>query len=326
MKKRIFMYIAALCLTTVGVGSFSGVRPALAAETTRLSIGTAGTTGAYYMYGGAIANIISKHALDITASAEVTGGSVENIKLIGNKKLDLATVTNDVLNEAVNDYKNSKHFKKKVELKALFNMYTQPLHLVALANSDVKNFQDIKGKRVAVGSPGSGTEVKTRMVLHILGMEYKKDITPEFLSFAEASEALQDKTIDAFFMSVALPSPALASLTMTNPVKLIPLSDSEVDKINKAYPFLTKSVIPAKTYKGVDTDTQVVSVQSLVVCRADLPDDVAYKIVKAVFEHKNELDRVHNSFRDTTLANATPTLIPLHPGAIKYFKEKKVLK
>jgi TRAP transporter TAXI family solute receptor len=326
MKKLFGMMIASGTLFTVIVAGLFSLNPAAAAEKTRLAIGSAGTAGVFYFYAGALANIISKYIPNFEATAEATGGSVENIKLIGKKQLDLATVTNDVVNEAMYDFKNSKYFKEKVELRSLFNMYTQPLHIVTLANSSIKSVQDLKGKRVVVGSPGSGSEVKTRMALHILGLEYNKDFRPEFLTFAEGAEALQDKTADALFMSVALPSPALVSLTLTNPIRLIPLSDSEVEKINKAYPFLTKTAIPGKTYKGVDEDIQAVSVQSLMVCRADLPDDVAYKIVKTVFERKKELEQIHNSFAGTTLKLATPTLIPVHPGAIKYFKEKKVYK
>ena len=325
MKKRYSMAIAAATVITLSIISPFSVQSSLAAEVTRLSIATAGTTGVFYVYGGAIASVVSKYAPGLNVTAEATGGSVENLKMLAKKQAYLATTSADVLYEAFYDYKKSKHFKNKVEVRALFNMYDQPTHILALANSKVNGISDIKGKRVVVGAPGSGTEVKTKMMLQALGIGYK-DFTPEFLSFAEGAEALQDNTVAAAFLGVSYPAPAVVSLAMTNPIKLISLSDSEVNKIIKAYPFLSKAVIPAKTYKGVDRDTQAVSVQTLVVCRADLPDDIAYKIVKAVFEHKKELDQIHNSFKETTLANATSTSIPLHPGAIKYFKEKKVLK
>lgn len=313
--------IAGVVAVVIGLGC---PHPADAADASRLAIGTAGTTGVYYLYGGALANVISKNNPELKATAEATGGSVENLKLISKKEMDLATVTADVVNEAMFDFKTSKHFKNKIEVMALFNMYTQPIHLTVLEGSPIKSVADLKGKRVVVGSPGSGTEVKTRAMLSVLGLEYNRDFKPEFLSFAEGSDALQDKTVDAFFLSVALPAPALVSLALTNPIRLISLSDAEVDKIQKAYPFLTRAVIPGKTYKGVDADCQTVSVQSLVVCRPDLPDETAYKIVKTVFEHKPELDQIHVAFKETTLENATPTIVPIHPGAVKYFKEKNV--
>ncbi len=164
------------------------------AEETRLSIGTAGTGGGLYPYGGAVANVISKYVPGVSASVEATGGSVENFKLLDKKKIAMATVAYDVVHEAFFDYKNSKHFKDKVDVRALFNMYSQPTHVVTLVNSEVKKIEDIKGKRIGVGSPGSGTEVKSRVILQALGISYK-DFTPEFLSFAEAEEALQDNTI-----------------------------------------------------------------------------------------------------------------------------------
>lgn len=325
MKKRYLMAIVAATLITLGMVSLCSVQSALAAEKTRLSIVTAGTTGVFYIYGGALASVVSKYAPGLDMTAESTGGSVENMKILGKKQAALATTSADVLYEAFHDFKNSKHFKSKVDVRALFNMYDQPHHLITLEKSNVKNIMDVKGKRVVVGSPGSGTEVKTKMMLQSLGITYK-DFTPEFLSFAEGTEALQDNTVAAAFLGVSYPAPAVVSLALTNPIRLVPLSDSEVGTIVKAYPFLSKAIIPAKTYKGVDKDTQTVSVQTLVVCRADLPDEVAYNIVKTVFEHKKELDQIHSSFRETTLENATSTVVPLHPGAIKYFKEKKVLK
>jgi TRAP transporter TAXI family solute receptor len=272
MRTRILATIVALSLLTALIGL--NPAPAGAAGTSRLAIGTAGTTGVYYLYGGALANVISKNIPALKATAEATGGSVENLKLMSKKEMDLATVTADVVNEAVFDFKNSKHFKNKIEVLALFNMYTQPIHLAVLEGSPIKGVPDLKGKRVVVGSPGSGTEVKTRAMLSVLGLEYNRDFKPEFLSFAEGSDALQDKTVDAFFLSVALPAPALVSLALTNPIRLISLSDVEVDKIQKAYPFLTRTIIPAKTYKGVDTDCQTVSVQSLIVCLPDREDGV----------------------------------------------------
>lgn len=325
MKKRYLMTIVAATLITFGILSLCTIQSALAAEKTRLSIVTAGTTGVFYIYGGALASVVSKYAPSINMTAESTGGSVENMKILGKKQAALATTSADVLYEAYHDFKNSKHFKSKVDVRALFNMYDQPHHLITLEKSNVKSVMDVKGKRVVVGSPGSGTEVKTKMVLQSLGITYK-DFTPEFLSFAEGTEALQDNTVAAVFLGVSYPAPAVVSLALTNPIRLIPFSDSEINTVIKAYPFLSKAIIPAKTYKGQDKDIQTLSVQTLVVCLADLSDEAAYNIVKTVFEHKKELDQIHSSFRETTLENATSTVIPLHPGAIKYYKEKKVLK
>src|SRR5690606_30641563 len=155
------------------------------AQQSQLSVATAGTTGVFYAYGGALANVVSKYVPGISMVAESTGGTVENIKMLGKGQADLATVSADVVHEAYIDYKDSKHFRgKKVEMFGLVNMSPQPHHIVTLANNNVDDIEDIRGERVVVGATGSGTEVKTRMMLEALGITYR-DFRPEFLSFTE---------------------------------------------------------------------------------------------------------------------------------------------
>ena len=324
MKTSSRMAVLALALFFGGLITIVA-STALAQDVTRVSMGTAGTTGVYYFYGGAVANVVSKNVPELQITSEATAGSVENLKLIMGGEIAMATVTADVLNEAVNGWETSKRFKEKVEVYGLFNMYTQPMHVVALADSGVNSIQDLKGKRVAVGAPGSGSEVKTKALLSIMGLEYNKDFTPEFLSFAEGAQALQDKTADAMFVSSAIPNPAIMSLAMTNPLKLIPMTDEEVAKIEKEYPFMTLDTIPADTYKGIG-DVQTVCVQSLMVSSKGFPDDLAYKMVKTVFEDKAELEQIHSAFKRTLLENAPKMIVPTHPGALRYFKEKGVVK
>src|SRR5690554_7252195 len=291
----------------------------------KLSIATAGTTGVFYAYGGAVANIVSKYVPEISMVAESTGGTVENIKMLSKAQADLATVSADVAHEAYIDYANSRHFRgKKVEMYGLFNMYQQPHHIVTLQGGRVNDINDIRSRRVVVGAPGSGTEVKTRMMLESLGITYR-DFRPEFLTFTEGVEALQDGTVEAVFLGVNYPAPAIMSLAMTNPVSLLSLTDAQIGAVQQKYPFLNKAVIPADTYKGVSEDAQTVSVQTLVVSSSTLSEEVAYQIVKAVFEHKDELENINHAFRQTTLESAADTFLPLHPGAARYYREVGVL-
>jgi len=291
----------------------------------KLSIATAGTTGVFYAYGGAVANIVSKYVPEISMVAESTGGTVENIKMLSKAQADLATVSADVAHEAYIDYANSRHFRgKKVEMYGLFNMYQQPHHIVTLQGGRVNDINDIRSRRVVVGAPGSGTEVKTRMMLESLGITYR-DFRPEFLTFTEGVEALQDGTVEAVFLGVNYPAPAIMSLAMTNPVSLLSLTDAQIGAVQQKYPFLNKAVIPADTYKGVSEDTQTVSVQTLVVSSSTLSEEAAYQIVKAVFEHKDELENINHAFRQTTLESAADTFLPLHPGAARYYREVGVL-
>lgn len=311
----------ALSGTVLTLGSISTTQ----AQQSQLSIATAGTTGVFYAYGGAVANIVSKYVPGISMVAESTGGTVENIKMLGKGQADLATVSADVAHEAYIDYANSKHFRgKKVEMFGLFNMYQQPHHIVTLQGGKVNDIGDILKKRVVVGAPGSGTEVKTRMMLESLSITYR-DFRPEFLTFTEGVEALQDGTVEAVFLGVNYPAPAIMSLAMTNPVNLVSLTDEQIDAIQTQYPFLNKTAIPADTYKGVPQDTQTVSVQTLVVSGENLSEEAAYQIVKTVFEKKTELENINHAFRQTSLEQAADTFIPLHPGAARYYREVGVL-
>jgi TRAP transporter TAXI family solute receptor len=312
-------------LKTLAVMGCASLLLAMAsANAAQLSIATGGTTGVFYAYGGALANVVSKKNPDISMVAESTGGTVENIKMLAKGQADLATVSADVVYEAYTNFKKSKHFREKVEMYGLFNMYQQPHHIVTLKNSAVKGLADIRERRVVVGAPGSGTEVKTRMMLESVGITYK-DFKPEFLTFGEGVEALQDGTVEAVFLGVNYPAPAIMSLAMTNPIELLSLTDDQVSTIRKDYPFLDRVVIPANTYKGVPHDAQTVSVQTLVVAGTKLSEEEAYQIVKTMFENKPALEGINHAFKLTTLQNASNTAVPLHPGAARYYREAGVL-
>ncbi|WP_150305836.1 TAXI family TRAP transporter solute-binding subunit [Pseudomonas saliphila] len=330
-KKKILE--SRMTITKLRALAFVGISSALSAtgvtsayaEQSQLSVATAGTTGVFYAYGGAMANVVSKYVPTISMVAESTGGTVENLKMLGKGQADLATASADVVHEAYIDYEKSKHFRgKKVEMYGLFNMYQQPHHIVTLKNNDISDIEDIRGERVVVGAPGSGTEVKTRMMLESLGITYR-DFRPEFLTFTEGVEALQDGTVEAVFLGVNYPAPAIMSLAMTNPVRLLSLSDTQASTIQKTYPFLNTAVIPGDTYKGVPEDTQTVSVQTLVVSGEHLSEENAYQIVKTVFEHKEELENINHAFKQTTLEAAAETMLPLHPGAARYYREVGLL-
>jgi len=295
---------------------------AWAQKTVRLSIATGGTGGVYYPMGGGMANILSKHISYLEATAEVTTASVDNCLLVGAGKTDMAFIMADVGWDA---YQGKGKFKEKIPLRTLAVLYPNNMHLVTIEGKGIEKVTDLKGKRVSTGAPGSGTEVKALRVLEAYGLTPDKDFTRDKLGVAESAGALKDRKIDAFFWDGGLPTAAVTDLAATPgiKIKLIPHGDA-VPKMREKYgPIYIKGIIPAKTYPGQDADVEMAVVWNILICNEKMKGDVAYDIVKTIFEHKPELVASH---RDARYLSLEPQLggspIPLHPGAIRYFKEK----
>ncbi len=287
-----------------------------------ISIGTGGTGGVYYPYGGALAEIWTRYVKDIYAVAEVTGASVENVKLVNRGESEVAEVMGDVAYEA---YYGLGRFKgKKQKIYAMFVMYPNVYHVVTLKKSGIRKLQDLKGKRVSVGAPGSGTEYMSSLVLPAVGVPYSS-FKVYRLSFVETANALKDGTIDVGIWCVGPPTSSIMDLATTHEIYIIPFSDEEVKKVTSKYKYYSRAVIPAGTYKGVDHDVQTVSVWNVAIVNKDLPEDLVYQLVKAVFEHRDYLEKVYPGAKYTTPENIVKySPIPLHPGVVKYLKEKGI--
>ncbi len=292
---------------------------------TKITIATGGTGGVYYPYGGTMAEIITKFVPGVTATAEVTGASVENVRLVGQKKVELGLSMNDTVYQAYNG--EGKFAGSKIDsLRTVFQMYPNLYHIVTLKKYPIYTISDLKGKKVSVGAPGSGTELKTSQVLPALGITYK-DIKVYRLSFAENTTQLRDGTIEVGIWSVAPPTSSIIDLATTHEIRFIPFSKEEIEKIEKEYPYYVGSVIPKNTYKGQTEDVPTIAVWNSVVCHKDLPEDLVYRITKAIFENKKMLVDTHKiaEFTDPKVS-ATKSPIPIHPGALKYYREIKVIK
>src|SRR5574340_420397 len=290
---------------------------------TRLAIGTGGTGGVWYPLGGAMANIFSKTLPDVQATAEVTGGSVDNIKLIATGQSQVGFSMADAAWDA--DQGKGK-FKEKVTLRTLAVFYPQKNHVVALEGRGIEKMSDLKGKRVAVGSPGSGSEIIALRVLEAYGINPDKDIIKERLSVAEAVNALKDRKIDAFIHNAAVPIPAVVDLGATPGIKVKFIDHGDaVAMMNKKYgPLYSKGTLPAKTYPGQDKDATTVDVWAMLLASDKMSDQMAYNLVKTLFEKKPDLMVVAKDTSYMTFENqfggASP--IPFHPGALKFFAEK----
>lgn len=290
------------------------------AKTKYISISTGGTGGVYYPYGGGLAEIFTRYAKGVKAVAEVTGASVENVKLAHRGETVIAEAMNDVVYQGYNGI--GKFKGKPQKILAMFQMYPHHYHVVTLKGKGIETVYDIKGKRVSVGAPGSGTEFKTNLVLQE-ALEIPYSSFKVFrLSFTENANALKDGTIDVGIWDVAAPTSSIMDLSMTRDIYVIPFSKEDIGKICKKFPFYSPFEMPAGTYKGQDNPVLNPSVWNTVACTASLDEELVYKLVKAVFEHADYLQKIHPFAKYTTPQNAVKhSVIPLHPGAIKYYRE-----
>ncbi len=296
---------------------------ALAAQA--ISIGTGGTGGVYYPLGGGIANVLSKYLPgDIQATAEVTGGSVDNLKLIGSAQSEVGFSMADAALDALNG--EDKFKGNKVPLKTLMVLYPNRMHVVTVEGTGIKTITDLKGKRLSTGSPGSATEVMAFRVIEAAGLDKDKDMRRERLSVAESVNALKDRKIDAFFWVGGLPTAGVTDLGATPGLKIKMIDHADVDaKMNaKSGNLYSKYIIKAGTYPGQDKDNAIAVVWNILVTGDRLSDEMAYNIVKTIFEHMPELVAVHREAQSIVIEKQLQenSPVPFHPGAAKYFKEK----
>ena len=299
---------------------------ALAAQAQNISIATGGTGGVYYPLGGGMAAVLSKYVSGLQATAEVTGGSVANLQLIGTGKPYLGMTMADATLDA---YKGQDKFTgKPVPVRTLMIMYPNRMHVVSIEGTGVTRMAELKGKRVSTGSGGSATEVMAFRVIEAAGLDKDKDMRRERLGVAESVSALKDRKIDAFFWVGGLPTAAVTDLASTPGVKIKMIDHADlVPAMNKKYGNLyVQDVIPKDMYRGMDADNKQATVMNLLVAHENMDDKTAYNIVKAVFDHRQELINVHKEAENFKLENqkAEASPIPWHPGAVKYFAEKGI--
>ena len=297
--------------------------PALAQN---ISIATGGTGGVYYPLGGGVAAVLSKYVPGMQATAEVTGGSVDNLKLVGSGKPYVAFTMADAAQDAA---KGEDKFKgNKVAVKTLMILYPNRMHVVSVEGRGVAKMSELKGKRVSTGSPGSATEVMAFRIIEAEGLDKDKDMKRERLGVAESVNAIKDGKIDAFFWVGGLPTAAVTDLANTpgTKIKMIDHADA-VAKMNQKYGNLyVEDVIPKDTYRGMDADNRQATVMNILVAHESMDDKTAYNIVKTIFDKRDDLIAVHKEAVNFKLENqkASASPLPFHPGAAKYFAEKGI--
>jgi uncharacterized protein len=303
-----------------------GLATSASAQQQNLSIVTGGTGGVYYPLGGGLANLLTKYVPGWQATAEVTGGSVDNLKLIGAGKADIAFTMADASLDAQNG--QDKFRGAKVPQKTLAVLYPNRMHVVTVEGTGINKMSDLKGKRVSTGSQGSATEVMAFRVIEAAGLDKDKDMTRERLGVAESTNALKDRKIDAYFWVGGVPTAAVTDLGATPGVKIKLIDHADtVDKMNAKYgPLYSKGSIKSGSYPNQDKDNAQADVWNILVVNEKMNDQTAYNIVKTIFEHKPEWEAVHKSATEVLLQNQKQanSPVPFHPGAIKYFAEKGI--
>jgi len=286
---------------------------------TFLTIATGGTAGTYYPLGAGMADIWNKNIKGMNAMVQSSLASVANVNLLKNKEVDLIFVQNDV---AFYAYNGVEMFKEPFpQLMGLATLYPESVQIVALADRGINSVYDLKGKRVAVGTAGSGTEVNARQILAAAGMTYN-DIKVQYLSFAEAANNLKDGNIDAAFVTAGHPTAAIVDLAAVRKIVLVPVPDEIIASLQKDYPFYVKIVVPAGTYKGVDVDVITVAVKAMLAVRAEMPEDLVYQLLKTMYANQKRLIEAHAKGELIIPETGKEGMsIPLHPGAEKFFKE-----
>ena len=292
--------------------------PAVAQD--QLSIATGGTGGVYYPMGGGLAEIINTHIEGYSATAEVTGASVENMGLIATGDADVAIALADTVAQA---YSGTGRFEGQQlpMVRSLASLYANMVHIVALESSGITTLEDLRGMRVSIGAPGSGTEVNTAAILEANGITYD-DIEEQRLNFNETADALANGDIDAGFWSVGAPTSSILNLATTQDIVIIALTEDQLAASMGADETFAITTLEGGTYTGVDEDISVLGIPNVLTVSSEMSDDLAYAITSAMFENIAELQAVHPAANQTTVEftlNATP--VPLHPGAIRYFEE-----
>ena len=295
------------------------------AKSTFVTIGTGGITGVYYPTGGAIAKMVNKKRkqYNIRATVESTGGSVFNVNAVMSGDLEFGVVQSDRQYQAINGLANWKDKGPQKDLRAVFSIHPESVTLAAAVDTGIMDIKDLKGKRVNIGNPGSGQRQNSIDALQAVGIDYEKDLQAESVKAAEAPGLLQDGRIDAFFYTVGHPNGAFKEATSgTRKVRFVSISD--IEGLLAKNPYYAKSYVPISNYPAAvnDKDVPTFGVKATFVTSAKVSDDIVYAITKEVFDNLEEFTKLHPAYAGLTKENMLEGLsAPLHPGALKYYKE-----
>jgi uncharacterized protein len=290
-----------------------------------INILTGGTSGVYYPMGVALSQIYSKAIPNAKVSVQATKASAENLNLLQSGRGELAFALGDTVSDAWTGDVDAGFKTPLKKLRGVAGIYPNYIQIVASADSGIKTLADLKGKRIAVGAPKSGTELNARAIFKAAGLTYNDFAKVEYLPFGESVELMKNRQLDATLQSAGLGVSSLRDLATSIKMVVVPIPQDVVLKVGD--PAYQSGVIPANTYEGQTTNVPTAYVQNFLVTRADAPVDMVYTMTKSLFEHLDQLKAAHaaaKSIRKEAAATGMP--LPLHPGAEKYYREIGVLK
>ncbi|MGQ9636210.1 MAG: TAXI family TRAP transporter solute-binding subunit [Thermodesulfobacteriota bacterium] len=323
MKKRLF--IGMLILSFVVFINALSLEKVQAARK-YISIASGWVVGVYFPLAGAISRIAHEKLPDIKITVESSGASVANAKLIATGDADMAILQNDIAFYAYNGTKPM--FDKPVSnIRGIAALYPEHCQIHARKDAKISSVKDLKGKRVAVGPLGSGTEANAMQILEAYGLKFEDLGKVERLSAAESADYLKDGRIDAAFYTVGVGASAIVDTALMVDTMIVPIDGPQADLLVKKYPFYAKDKVPAGIYKGVDKDVPTVAVLAILVAKSELEGDIVYRITKAMWENIGRIESAHAKGKEVKLEKALIGMpIPLHPGAEKFYKEKGMIK
>jgi uncharacterized protein len=289
-----------------------------------ITIGTGGQTGVYFVVGQSICRLVNRDSAEtgLKCTAPSTGGSIANINAIKAGDMDMGVAQSDWQYHAYNgtsEYEGDKFDK----LRAVFSVHGEPFNVIARNDSGIESFDDLKGKRVNIGNPGSGQRATMEVVMDAKGWTLDDFALASELKPAEQAAALGDNKVDAIIYTVGHPNGSIQEAVSTIDAHLVPVTGAEIDKLVEENPFYAKATVPGGMYQGTDADVETFGVKATFVTSADVPDDVVYEVVKAVFDNFDRFKKLHPAFEGLTKEGMISDGLsaPLHPGAEKYFKE-----
>lgn len=324
MKSRL-----AVTMMSCFVLALTAVPEYIQANQTFVTIGTGGVTGVYYPTGGAICRLVNKGKKEhgIRCSVESTGGSVYNLNAIAGGELDMGVAQSDVQYQAYNGTGKFKDDGANKDVRAIFSVHPEPVNVVARADAGIKEFKDLKGKRVNIGNPGSGQRNTVEALLPKFGWTKDDFKLASELKAAEQSAALCDNKVDAIVYVVGVPNGSIKEATTACDAVMVNVQGKEIDEIIADNPYYSAASIPGGTYRGTDADTKTFGVRATFVASSKTPEEVIYQVVKAVFENFDDFKKLHPAFANLKKEEMVKDGLsaPLHDGAMKYYKEAGLL-